>query len=67
MPFKPAPLNTTFFAISILGFLCSTFYVYHKSEPWGVAFALVFTLMFIAALLSMNQTDFKPVHPNKRK
>jgi hypothetical protein len=68
MPLKPAPLNSAFFAISILGFLTSTFYIYHYSQQWGIAFALVFALMFIASLLSMRQMGIgKPVHPHHFK
>ncbi len=64
MPLKIAPLNSAFFAIGILGFLTSTFYVYHYSPSWGTAFALVFALMCIAALISMHQIGMgKPIHP----
>lgn len=63
MPLKIAPLNSAFFAIGILGFLTSTFYVYHYFPSWGTAFALVFALMCIASLMSMSQIGLgNPVH-----
>lgn len=55
MAFKPAPLNTAFFATSILGFLINAFYIYPNSISWGIAFGLVFALMFIASIISMRQ------------
>lgn len=60
MAFKPAPLNTTFFATSILGFLLSVFYIYPKNLPWGTAFGLVFALMFIASIISMMRATPEP-------
>ncbi|MBD3361686.1 hypothetical protein GF358_02745 [Candidatus Woesearchaeota archaeon] len=53
MAFKPAPLNTAFFATSIIGFLISAFYIYPHNISWGIAFGLVFALMFIASIISM--------------
>ncbi len=55
MPFKPAPLNTAFFATSIIGILISIFYVFSLSVSWGTAFTIVFALMFIASIISMRQ------------
>ena len=55
MAFTPAPLNTAFFATSIIGFLISIFYIYPKTMTWGVAFGLVFALMFIASMISMKR------------
>lgn len=68
MPLKIAPLNSAFFAIGILGFLTSVFYIYHYSPSWGIAFALVFALMCIASLMSMGQIGLgKPLHPKHNK
>ncbi|MBN1644830.1 hypothetical protein JW851_02180 [Candidatus Woesearchaeota archaeon] len=67
MAFKPAPLNTAFFATSIIGFMVSVFYIYPQSMPWGTAFGLVFSLMFIASLISMRQAKPIPQLTKKRK
>ncbi len=67
MAFKPAPLNTGFFATSIIGLLISLFYIYPKSITWGTAFGLVFVLMFIASLISMRQASPGAQLPKKRK
>ena len=50
---KIAPLNTTFFIASIIGFLISIFYVPQFSPSWAFAFAALFFLMFIASTISM--------------
>jgi len=50
---KIAPLNTTFFLISIIGFLISIFFIPQFSQTWAFAFALLFFIMFIASIISM--------------
>jgi hypothetical protein len=65
MAFKPAPLNTAFFATSIIGFLISVFYIYPKTVTWGTAFGLVFTLMFIASFIAMRRASPGPQLPKK--
>jgi len=67
MPFKPAPLNTAFFATSIIGFLISAIYIFPKSTSWGAAFSLIFILMFLASIISMRKA--KPITqlPKKKK
>lgn len=52
--FRPAPLNTTFFTASIIGFFLSIFYIWKYSIPWATAFATIFTIMFIASMISMT-------------
>ena len=54
MAFKPAPLNSAFMAMSILGFLFSVVYLWPRSMQWAFAFAVVFAVMFIAAMISMT-------------
>ena len=51
--FKPAPLNSTFMAISLAGFLFSAVYLWSISTRWAFAFGTVFVIMFIAAFISM--------------
>jgi hypothetical protein len=49
------PLKGSFMLFSILGFFVSVIWVYDKfSRSWGFAFALLFTLMFVASLISMT-------------
>ena len=58
--FNVAPLSGGFMITSIVGFLISAIYVYPEARTWGFTFILFFTLMFIAALLSMT---YSPVEP----
>jgi hypothetical protein len=55
---KVAPLSGTFMISAILGFLISAFYIFPKSNPWGLAFCILFTAMFIAAMIS---TTYAPI------
>lgn len=55
MKFEPLP--GSFMLISILGFLISAFYVFGLSATWGFTFALVFTLMFVASMISLFKAD----------
>ena len=55
--FKFAPLNGAFMATSMLGGLISIMYVYPKNMDWGVTFTVVFSLMFIASIISMTVAD----------
>ena len=57
MPVKVAPLNSSFMLTSILGFLISVVWVYPQSNSFGVAFALVFVLMFFASVISTTYGD----------
>ena len=50
---RAAPLNTSFLTVSMIGFLVSALYVPKFSQTWAFAFGLVFTLMFVASLISM--------------
>jgi hypothetical protein len=55
--FRFAPISGGYMAVSMLGILVSLLYVYKQSTDWGVTFTLVFSLMFIASLVSMTVAD----------
>jgi hypothetical protein len=59
----PTALKGSFMVIAILGFLISTYIVYPISFNFAMAFMLIFTLMFIASLISMTKA---PVPTNLR-
>jgi len=50
---KVAPLNASFMVSAILGFLISVIYVRKIDVSWATAFAIVFLIMIVAALISM--------------
>ncbi|MBI2573437.1 hypothetical protein HYV86_06235 [Candidatus Woesearchaeota archaeon] len=50
-----APLKGSFMVLSILGFLISAYLVFPASMNYGVAFMSLFTLMFIASIISMTK------------
>lgn len=52
--FNIAPLSGGYMITSIVGFLISAFYVYPISVKWGFTLVLFFTLMFVAAMISMT-------------
>ncbi len=54
MTFKVAPLNSQFMITAMLGFLISVIWVKNISFSWGIAFALVFALMFVSSIISMT-------------
>lgn len=58
--FNIAPLSGGFMVTSIVGFILSAVYVYPKTQTWGFTFILFFTLMFIAALISMTYSPIQP-------
>tara|TARA_Y100000310_G_C20654534_1_gene801303 strand:+ start:2034 stop:2270 length:237 start_codon:yes stop_codon:yes gene_type:complete len=49
-----APLSGGFMIISVIGFLISAYIVYDADKTWGLSFCLIFTLMFVASLISMT-------------
>ncbi len=53
---QKVPLPRTFMLTGILGFMITTVYTASGKLPlkWGVAFDLVFILMFIASVLSIT-------------
>lgn len=52
--FNVAPLSSGYMVTSIVGFLISVFYIYPNSSKWGFTFVMFFTLMFVAAMISMT-------------
>lgn len=58
------PLKSSFMVTSIVGFFVSVYYVMSLSKTWGFTFALFFTMMFIASLISMT---FAPVAEKAKK
>jgi multisubunit Na+/H+ antiporter MnhB subunit len=66
--FNIAPLSSGYMITSIVGFLISVFYVVPTAPSWGFTFVVFFTLMFIAAMVSMTYapTDWqlKPFRKN---
>ena len=54
---SPAPLPGSFMLISILGFFISSILIFPKSFNWGIAFIIVFIMMFIASILSMAKSQ----------
>jgi hypothetical protein len=53
-----AHLSAGFMLTSIMGFFISTFFVWNISITWGFTFALFFTIMFVASIISMTKADF---------
>ena len=71
MSYRVAPLNSSFMVSSILGILISVIWVYNQSKPFGVAFTIVFALMFISSIISMTfgpaETELDMDKPKKKK
>jgi hypothetical protein len=54
MEFKIAPLKASFMAASILGIIISSIFILPDYPDWGMAFLILFVVMFIASLISMT-------------
>lgn len=68
MRFKFAPLKASFAATSIIGFLVSVILIPKFSETWAFTFAIVFLIMFIAAMLSMTKAPIpEELHEEESK
>lgn len=52
-----APIKGGFMATSIIGAMISIMYIYKQSPDWGIAFTLIFAVMFIASVVSMTVAD----------
>lgn len=52
---KYVPLKASFMAVSMIGFLVSIIYVADYSVNWAFAMGLIFVLMFIASMISMEK------------
>ncbi len=61
--FKVAPLKSSFMVISIIGFFVSILMVWPASPSFGLAFAIVFAVMFIASLISMTYAPIEEAEP----
>jgi hypothetical protein len=55
LKWRPAPLKSSFMASAMLGFFISAYWVYPQHMNWGIAFMIVFGVMFIASLVSMTK------------
>lgn len=55
LKWKAVPLKGSFMVTAILGFFISYYYVYSVSLGFGVVCMFIFTLMFIASLISMTK------------
>jgi hypothetical protein len=56
-PLRYAPLSSGFMLISMIGFLVSALMISGWSESWGFTFSLIFTMMFIASMVSMTKAE----------
>ncbi|MBI2143264.1 hypothetical protein HYU20_02895 [Candidatus Woesearchaeota archaeon] len=56
LPLHIEPLPATFSLIGMLGFIITTVFTVSGRVPlsWGVAFDIVFALMFIASMISIT-------------
>ncbi len=56
--YETVPLSGGFMLTSILGFLVSTIYMLYGrlDVSWGVAFDIVFLIMFISSVVSITPT-----------
>ena len=58
MAHNSAPLHGSFMIMAIVGFFLSYFLVYRKGlTDWGISFMIVFAIMLIASLVSMNDLE----------
>lgn len=52
---QAAPLKASFMVLAVLGFLITTYLIVPISFNFGVAFMVLFIIMFIASLISMSK------------
>jgi formate hydrogenlyase subunit 3/multisubunit Na+/H+ antiporter MnhD subunit len=74
MFYRITPLSSGFMLTSMIGALISAMYIYDYSASFGFSLFLIFTLMFIASMVSMTlaplEADFDLVdrkEKSKRK
>ncbi len=68
--FKVAPLSSGYMLMSMFGFVASLVVIIPYNKPWGFAFAFIFTLMFIASIISMTHApslDTLEIKFNKKR
>ena len=63
---QAVPLKSSFMVTAILGFLISYYYVYSISMDFGIACMVVFTIMFVAALVSMAKAPIMAIKRNRQ-
>ena len=63
----PAPLPTSFILTAILGFVISAWWVFPESFNWGIAFMILFTLMFITSIINMTKAPAVPQYKELKK
>jgi len=49
------PFSYGYILTSIVGFLISAMYIMNISKTWGFTFALFFSMMFIASMISLSK------------
>ncbi len=65
---KIAPLKTSFLVFSMIGFLISALYIPKFSITWAFAFGIIFTIMFIASMISMvRATPDEQLYPRPKE
>jgi len=65
---KVAPLKSSFMVASMIGFLVSALYIAEFSKTWALAFGTVFSLMFVASLISMVEgSPDEQLYPRPRR
>lgn len=65
MPWRAAPLKSSFMLTGIVGFLISVIYLPKYSLNWAFAFGLLFLIMVVATLVSMTKSQ--PILPSYPK
>lgn len=56
---QAVPLKGSFMVFAILGFLITAYLIYPISSDFGIALMLVFTVMFLASLVSITKAPIK--------
>ncbi len=65
---KVAPLKTSFLVFSMIGFLISALYIPKFSLTWAFSFGIIFTIMFIASMISMvRATPDEQLYPRPKE
>jgi multisubunit Na+/H+ antiporter MnhE subunit len=62
-----APLSRGFMITAILGFLISAIYIFPRSNPWGLAFSILFAVMFVAAMVSTTKAPVEALEKKETK
>lgn len=64
MAFEAAPLPHEWMIASIIGFFVSWLLVFEQwgIVSWGIAFMMVFFIMFLASVVSMTNADTGAAH-----